>query len=443
MAVVGLLAGCGGGPGRMAAGPPGPAVPNRVPIVLIPGIGREVAHVLRGGALVPFSGLALRTDGQALAHLGDPRFSMDGIPALEAPARLDRALRGTDVRGLQALIDHLIRTERYVRGDPDRPADKDYAENSPEDRQDRTRVASLFVLYYDWRRDLAESACVIAGRIARIQASTRAPRVHLVAHSLGGIVARYYLRYGGRDAIRDRDCPLGQDGSAAVNAPGTERVGRLALLGVPHRGSALAFRALLQDVSLFGVLALGIREAVFTMPLAWQLLPFTDTDGRVPLLVGENGEERIPLYALSTWVEQGWVLGDVRDPQRLRFVEGMLARPEAFHRSMAGRHPAEETVPRLVVGAGCRPTPVRAIATENGVRFVSRDQIRHPLFARTTAPGDGVVTAENAIGLPASPTLTSLTICTAHNAYLDHPDVLGRVVWFLLRENPTAPVTHG
>lgn len=434
VAVVGLLTACGQEPGRIAPEPRRPADPDRVPIVLLPGIGREVARVLRGGALVPFSALALRTDAEAVAHLGDPRFPADGTPAVDVPARLDRALRETDVRGLQGLIDHLVREEGYVRGDPDHPGDKDYPENAAADRRDTTRAASLFVLYYDWRRDLAESACVVAEQIARIQAATGAPRVHLVAHSFGGLVARYYLRYGGRDAVRDRDCPLG-DGAlaAAVNAPGAQGVGRLALLGVPHRGSALAFRALLQDVSLFGVLTLGLRQAVFTMPLAWQLLPQPESDGRVPLLVGGNGDERVSLYALRTWVERGWLPGDGQDPGRLRFVEAMLARAVAFQKAMAGRHPAEEAVPRLVVGGECRPTPTRAIVTEAGVQFLARGQTDHPLFARATDAGDGVVTAENALGLPDSPTLTSLATCAGHNAYLDDPSLVARVVEFLLR----------
>ncbi|MBI3085294.1 MAG: hypothetical protein HYY88_06155 [candidate division NC10 bacterium] len=434
VAVAGVLAACGQEPGRIASEPRRPSVPDRVPIVFLPGVGREVARVLRGGGLVPFSALSLRTDAEAIAHLGDPRFPADGTPAADVPARLDGALRETDVRGLQGLIDHLVREGGYVRGDPNQPRDKDYPENAEADRRDTTRVASLYVLYYDWRRDMSENACVVAERIARIREATGAPRVHLVTHSFGGLVARYYLRYGGRDTMRNRDCPLGDRAlAAAVNAPGAPGVGRLVLLGVPHRGSALAFRALLQDVSLFGLLALGLREAVFTMPLAWQLLPQPEADGRVPLLVGNNGDERVSLYALRTWVERGWLPGDGQDPERLRFAEAMLARAVAVQKAMAGRHPAEEAVPRLVVGAECRPTPTRAIVTETGVEFLARGQTDHPLFARATDAGDGVVTAENALGLPDSPTLTSLATCAGHNTYLDDPSLVARIVEFLLR----------
>ncbi len=437
LAMAALLTACGERAPKSEEISRRPVVADRVPIVFLPGVSREVGRVLRGGVLVPFSALALRADAEALAHLGDPRFPVDDTPPADIPAKLDRALRGTEVRGLQKLIDHLTRQEGYVRGDPDQPRDKDYPENAPADRQDRTRTASLFVLYYDWRRDLSESACLLAERIARIRAATGAPRVLLVTHSLGGVVARYYLRYGGRDAMRDRDCPLADATMGmAVNTPGAESIGGVVLLGVPHRGSALAFRALLQDAALFGAIGLGIREAVFTMPLAWQLLPFPEPDGKVPLLLGKNGDERISLFTLRTWVERGWIPGDAQDRERLRFAEAMLARAVLFQKTMTGRHRAEEAVSRLVVGAECRPTLTRAIAGEARVQFLNREETDHPLFPRVTVPGDGVVTAENAFGLPPSPTLTRITTCAGHNTYLDDPDLLARIVHFLLQSGP-------
>jgi len=433
LALAGWLAGCGREPARIEAEFPRPIAAERVPVVLVPGISREVAAILRGGTLVPFSALALRTDAEAVAHLGDPRFPADGVPATEAPAVLDRALRKADVRGLQPLMDALVREEGYVRGNPDDPRDKDYPGNPAGEREDRRHPASLFVVYYDWRRDLAESACVLADRIARIRAATGASRVHLVAHSYGGVVARYYLRYGGRDVVGDRECPAVSGAmAAAVNAPGAGSVARAVLLGAPLHGSAVAFRALLEDFSLFGLIPLGLRDAVFTMPLAWELLPRAEPDGRVALLVGVSEDGRVPLYALRTWVERGWLPDGDQDAGHLGFVGTMLARSLALQRSMAGRHPAEEAVPRLVAGGRCRPTLTRALAAAGGVRFLSRGQTDHPLFTRATAPGDGVVTAESATGLPPSPTLTVLTTCTAHTAYLQDADLLARVVRFLL-----------
>jgi len=79
-------------------------------------------------------------------------------------------------------------------------------------RQLRSRgFAAHAVGYYSAMHDLARNAQLVAGAIA----ATDAPRVHLVAHSLGGVVALA--------ALRDRPDP---------------RVRRIVLLGSPLTGSA-------------------------------------------------------------------------------------------------------------------------------------------------------------------------------------------------------------
>ena len=401
---------------------------DRVPIVLLPGIGREVADQLRGGTLMPLSGLALRTDVQALASLGDPRFPADGADALTVATRLDRSLRLATVRGLQGLITYLIREHGYIRGNPEGPSDKDYLDNPPNMRTDRTTSASLFVVYYDWRRDIAENACVLASRIARIQARTGALRVHLVGYSLGGVVARYYLRYGGRDVISNRDCPLGE--AQSVNASGAAVVERLVTLGAPHRGSFLSFRSLLQDFSLFG-LHVGLREAVFTMPSGWELLPVADADGRVPLLYRAHDTEAVFLYDVKTWTEHGWLapLQGADDAQRI--ARTMLERALALHRRLEEPSAIEDRVQRLIVAGDCRPTQALAIVGRAGLEFLPRGYAGGPHVATVTVPGDGVVSRDSALGIRPAPTVNPLTLCTTHGTYTADPDLLSHLVHFL------------
>lgn len=429
-----LLAACGRVSPPAEEATPNTIPPDRAPVILVPGVSREVGAELRGGRLVPFSALALRTDAEALANLGDPRFPAGGDTPLALPARLDRSLRGAEVRGLQGLIDRLVREDGYIRGNPEQPLDKDYLENPEWLRRDRIRLASLFVAYYDWRRDIAESACLLADRVARIRARTGAPRVYVVGHSLGGVVARYYARYGGRDVMRNRDCPLGSGGAAAaINAPGASAIGALVTLGAPNHGSALAFRGLIQDVNLWGILSVGLRDAVFSMPMAWQLLPFAGADGRVPLLAGSNGAERIPLYEPREWIERGWVPGNAQAPEAQRFLQTMLARAATLHRRLQTPDAAENEVPRLALASACRPTLARAVAEDGHVEFLSRSDTDNPLFGRVTVPGDGVVSLDSALGIPPSPTLATMTVCTGHNAYVDDPSVTERIVQLFQR----------
>ncbi len=405
---------------------------DRTPVIFVPGINREVARLLRD-SLFSLEPLTLRTDAETIAHLGDPRFAADLKPLNGALPFDPDHLRKTAVRGMQGLVDVLTREEGYVRANPADPTDKDFPENAAAVRADRDRVGTLFVWYYDWRRDNVETACLLADLVESIRAATGAPKVLLVGHSMGGIVIRYYLRYGGRDAIRGRDCPIGSgEPHDQINRPGAEAVAGAVFLGVPHGGSALAFRTLVSDFTLWRVVPIGLREPVFSMPSAWQLLPRGLGDGAVPLLVeaGGGGVREVSLYTPQTWTERRWIFNDWSDPARRMFLEVMVERAEAFQRSLDGLHPDEGKTPRLNVYSACRPTLARAVLTPNGLRFVGRDDQNDPFYGRTYDPGDGVVT-EASGRLPAAPSLQTLLTCASHNGYHEDSGVARAVVAFL------------
>ena len=74
----------------------------------------------------------------------------------------------------------------------------------------------------------------------------------------------------------------------------------------------------------------------------------------------------------------------------------------------------------------------RAVVADDKLEFLSRAQSDNPLFARVTVPGDGVVSLESALGVPPAPTLTSMTVCSAHSAYVDDAGMTRRIAQFLL-----------
>jgi len=77
---------------------------------------------------------------------------------------------------------------------------------------------------YNWQLpglgfgDIRDSAAALATKVQQVRAATGAAKVDLVAHSEGGLVARYYLKFLG----------------------GTAYVGRYVSLGTPQYGTALA-----------------------------------------------------------------------------------------------------------------------------------------------------------------------------------------------------------
>ncbi|UED34248.1 esterase/lipase family protein [Rhizobium ruizarguesonis] len=105
---------------------------------------------------------------------------------------------------------------------------------------------------YDWRLSNFENAALLQKRIEQIGSGQK---VDIVAHSMGGIIARiYYQSLGGRD-----------------------HVGQLIMLGAPFEGSAKIFERLSEGFenwpdALSGGLS-EIQSTILSFPSTYQLLP--------------------------------------------------------------------------------------------------------------------------------------------------------------------------
>lgn len=88
------------------------------------------------------------------------------------------------------------------------------------ERAGYTRNRDLFVAFYDWRKSVTDSATTYLARwIERAKSASGSPRVALVAHSMGGLVARTYIQ----------------------STSYRNDVAHLITLGTPHRGAANAY----------------------------------------------------------------------------------------------------------------------------------------------------------------------------------------------------------
>lgn len=80
----------------------------------------------------------------------------------------------------------------------------------------RTTVGSFG--YHAWDRDVRAIAARLATRVEQACADTGAARVHLVGHSLGGLIARYYVQRLGGGARVDTVVTLGTPHSGTLAA---------------------------------------------------------------------------------------------------------------------------------------------------------------------------------------------------------------------------------
>lgn len=259
-----------------------------------------------------------------------------------------------------------------------------------------------YVLAYDWRQDNVVTAQKLDTLIEQIRRDCRRPdlKVDLLAHSMGGLIARYYLRYGSRDVL---------DGNALkATLAGSRKVRRAILLGTPNLGSVS---------SLHGFLAghpIGLSsvppEVLATMPSAYQLFPHPLNDW---LVNGDGDALDRDLFDIYFWRRFQWSIfnpelrgrmhaGGLSDEKLAafeRYFEKRLERARRFVWALSRNVPAMETQ-LILFGGDCVPTPARLLVEDDDGDSVARlwpddvktrsDGVNHE--RRMLEPGDGVVT---------------------------------------------------
>ena len=117
---------------------------------------------------------------------------------------------------------------------------------------------TLHVCPYDWRKDNAESAAKLADLADQAVTQGGATELSLIAHSMGGLISRYFLESG---LYADR--------------VGLKAVRRLITLGTPHRGAPLALSAALGKEKRLFLNADQVLQLVSDprYPALYQLLP--------------------------------------------------------------------------------------------------------------------------------------------------------------------------
>jgi pimeloyl-ACP methyl ester carboxylesterase len=246
------------------------------------------------------------------------------------------------------------------------------------------------VFSYDWRRDLVESARRLHETPEELAAREGNPeaRFDLVGHSMGGLVARYYLRYGGAEP------------GGPVTWAGARRIRQLALVAVPSGGGIHALDVLLNGARLGFSYTTLAAMVVARMPSVYQLLPPRE----VPSLVDAAGED-VPadLHDPATWERFGWgpyaangarrayASEAEREAHRV-FLAAALARARALHEAL-GRPPEERCPVRVaVMGGDTLPTLARAVVSDRPGTSPRFETVNRTDAQSMFEAGDGRVT---------------------------------------------------
>lgn len=399
--------------------------PDRNPVIVIPGIlgtrlvddasGRTVWGAFNNTSVDP----SKRDDAQLLGlPIADEIF----LQSIRDEVRPDGVLEQVrlsflgiplDIRAYVGILSSL-----GVGGyrDPAFGAGLDYGEDH----------FTCFQFPYDWRRDNVENAQLLKAFIDERKAYVREEykrrfgidkadiKFDIVAHSMGGLLTRYYLRYG--------DQPLPEDGSLPdLNWAGAEDVERVILIGTPNAGAGDAFEQLINGYDPGKpVLPHYPAHVLGTFPSIYQLMP----RARHQRVVWRD-EAQTPvedIFDPELWDRYGWgIMSDKKSTTQFlsdslpgvneayeqreiakTFLASALGQAERFHASLdIPASPPEGLEIFLVAGD-----------TEQTADRVGVDQETGKVKFFSYSPGDGTVTRYSAlmderVGAEWQPTLIS------------------------------------
>ena len=150
------------------------------------------------------------------------------------------------------------------------------------------------VFAYDWRRDLIESARRLHDTLEELADNADGDgRFNVVGHSMGGLVARYYLRYGTADPGPD----------SPVTWAGARRIRNLILVATPSGGSLPALEGLLFGNRVGLSYTTLAAPVIARMPSVYQLIP---PPGMNAVLDHDLTPLPVDLHDVETWKRFGW-----------------------------------------------------------------------------------------------------------------------------------------
>ena len=296
--------------------------------------------------------------------------------------------------------------------------------NNPGDNGDRDK---FYVFAYDWRRDNVENARLLVRKLSDLKQQLGRPdlRFNIVAHSMGGLIARYAAEYG------DADLPPNGVGPIP-NWAGAQHINKIMMFGTPNEGAVDAFVTLIEGYSITEGRHTKIRlmsklgpEDTYTSPSLFQLLPDKSS---VKFLDENLNPIEVDLYDPKTWRKYGWAAPNNPDYRR-RFVSERLAghagisaasslanldgymaavidRARRFHEALDAPIEQQRALVLLAFGGDCEDTlnsPI-ILRDEKRDRWVTITEAKgfrnsngkliskKELIAAMYAPGDGRVT---------------------------------------------------
>lgn len=375
------------------------------PVIVIPGIlGTELINSKTGQTIWPS---ARRTSNEGLPINPNLEANRDDL----VPGKILETVRLAKILPEVYVYRDLLEALRRYAG---------YREASWDDPGVDGDRDTFYVFAYDWRRDNVANARELIQRMQRLKQRLQRPdlKFNIVAHSMGGLIARYAAMYGDADLPPD---------NVAIHPTwlGAAHISKIVMLGTPNEGSSDAFATLVEGYSITEGLRRRVpllnkltAEDAARTPSVFQLMPHQ----QAAKFLDENLQPLdLDLYDVEVWKRYGWGalnseefrrehMGDGEDIDA--YLANILKRARRFHEALDAVESADSPVVLLAIGGDCEETlsaPVilrdpkrnrwltlirpRDYRTSAGVKM-SKRQVTEAMVA----PGDGRVTRASLLG---------------------------------------------
>lgn len=418
------------------------------PVIIIPGIlGSELEDPLTKESAW-FNPSFIKGDNLSLPISPDLSKSRDTLVAKRILERAKLFSLFPEISIYQSLIRAMEQYGGYAPGDWDDPGGEGIRDK-------------YYVFAYDWRLDNVANARLLIKKIEELKEKLNNPdlRFNIIAHSMGGLIARYAAMYG------DADLPP-PGVKPTPNWSGARHFNKVFMFGAPNEGSMSALEVVIKGYSV-GAFNIGSLnpEVIITSPSVFQLLPHQTTAS----FYDENLEPlNVDLYDAETWKKYGWSaytnqvflnkfadqpaavdergrkseFADVSLGDLDAYFAAVLNRAQAFHQALDADSSVPFSIAFFAFGSDCFDTLDAAVIyrdaktnawrtlfkprsfRNSGGKKITKNAIRRKIYA----PGDKRVTRRsllaetlkgqnyrNSIFRPSLP-VTATFLCEPHDA---------------------------
>ena len=190
---------------------------------------------------------------------------------------------------------------------------------------------SLFKFFYDWRRDISENAANLDEfiKVKRKYLQKKYKEIYgiddfdiqfdIVAHSQGGLITRYYLRYGNQTLPNDYSLPK-------LTWEGKKYTDKIIFVGCPNGGYLDSLIELVNGLKIINHGPILPPAIIGTFPSYYQMMPVHRC---MCFSYNTKKNNYVDIYDPKTWIKLKWGLAN---PNNHKVLDILL--PNVSSRSM-------------------------------------------------------------------------------------------------------------